>query len=154
MRYSEMNGSKEEKKNSKTNGIKKQEKLIDVPELCQFCKYKTKVKNPDSDRNFDYCGFLGGVFKPTILCFTPKDNKEYTQLKKVVVVFTHKLEKLNFDIEESFYEDVRNIVDYICKITRLIKDLQEQFNQSIYDFTHFLDKNKLNRDEKYLYPVK
>lgn len=148
-----MNDSKEGKKSYVTIGIKSQDNLLDVPELCQLCECKTKDENSESDLNFYYCEFLEGDFKPDILCFTPKNEEEYSHLRDIAVDFMNKLEELTLDLEEAFYRDVRNIVEYVSKITRLCKVAKIQYTQSLSDFTHYLGKNNLKFDEKYFFPA-
>ena len=148
-----MNASKKEKKNTNTIGIKTQNDLREIPELCQLCECKAKDENPESDWNFDHCEFLEGDFKPNILCFTPKNNKGYTKINEVVIDFMLKLDKVNLDLEGAFYEDVRSGFNYLAKITRLSKAVKKQYIQALSDFKRYLDENKLNFEKKYFFPV-
>lgn len=60
------------------------------------------------------------------------------------------LDKVNLDLEEAFYEDIRSGFHYLAKITRLSKAVKKQYIQALSDFKCYLDENKLNFDKKYL----
>ncbi len=149
----ELQLNENEQEISKTNGIKTQDNLIGVPELCQLCECKSKDENAENDLNFYYCEFLEGDFKPNILCFTPKIDKEYPQLRDIALDFSNQLEELTLSLDEVFYKDVRKIVEYTEKITQLCKDVIDQYTQSVLDFKHFLNENNLKVNEKYFFPA-
>ena len=137
---------KKEKKNSKTNGIKKQKDLKDIPELCFRCKKRI------TDKHSNYCDIIM-CLKPTMLCFKPKNNKSFSNCNKALKL----LLELPYEIESlsgSCYDDVRNVPKVLRKIKRRVNQINTFYIKSLSDFKEYLDLENLEFKEKYYHDVK
>jgi len=138
---------KKEKKNSETNGIKKEKELKNIPELCLICESRI-----DGDCSSKESYWLSN-FRPSIICFKPINTQSLSWYKDITDYFQD-LFDLSIDLEVAYSTNVKEFLKYIEKLLRLANKIKDSYIRSLDLFKKYLEHENLKFKENYYHDVK